>query len=257
MTDDEKINLADEVYKLKEILRKLFKRHEKSNPTTTFYTDLLKNLGSEISVPKEETVSLEKPSMVVKENPVDSLQNSKPPRKFKHDHFGVTDFHKRLVENENTSEKDKLGTEKEPSEDDQTSDGNRHGINLTNAVADSKAPEQEDVRDKDNAIGKAFKKVFKELDNSKSPSYLDLGTISVKDGELHTYTPSEFVCQLNNGYFSIYGIICKEDKKPPSICTLQEQKICFTYNSVFCLYDKITTCMYGKTELETQIIWMN
>ncbi|KKN24570.1 hypothetical protein LCGC14_0893590 [marine sediment metagenome] len=83
-------------------------------------------------------------------------------------------------------------------------------------ATDSKPPEQEDVRDKDNAIGKAFKKTFKELANSKLPSYLDLGTILVKDGELHVYTPSEFVRQCDNGYFNMYGIICKEDKKPPS-----------------------------------------
>lgn len=30
------------------------------------------------SVSKEETVSLEKPSMIVKESPVETLQNSKP-----------------------------------------------------------------------------------------------------------------------------------------------------------------------------------
>ena len=42
-----------QVYEMKEVLQKLFKRHEKSNPLTSFYTDLLKELSGE----KSESIS--------------------------------------------------------------------------------------------------------------------------------------------------------------------------------------------------------
>ena len=47
----------------------------------TRFKQMLDKLGGENSVPKLEIVSLEKPSMDVKENPVDSLQNLNPSSK--------------------------------------------------------------------------------------------------------------------------------------------------------------------------------
>ena len=41
-----------------------------------------------------------------------------------------------------------------------------------------------------------------------------------------------------------------DDSKPSNLCTLKEQKKCTTYNSIFCLSPKITTCMWGRTKLE-------
>ncbi|KKN60512.1 hypothetical protein LCGC14_0531580 [marine sediment metagenome] len=41
-----------------------------------------------------------------------------------------------------------------------------------------------------------------------------------------------------------------DTSKPLSICTLQEQKKCYSSKSILCLHDKITTCLHGKTKLE-------
>lgn len=42
------------------------------------------------------------------------------------------------------------------------------------------------------------------------------------------------------------------DEKPLSICTLKEQRECYSYKTMLCLSPKITTCMHGKTKLEKE-----
>lgn len=44
----------------------------------------------------------------------------------------------------------------------------------------------------------------------------------------------------------------KSDSKPLSICSLKEQRECYSYKTILCLSPKITTCMHGKTKLEKE-----
>lgn len=125
-----------------------------------------------------------------------------------------------------------------------------------------------------------------------SREYFDLGMIFTdENGDLFEYKPSTFITDFAKKHktFSLFGLMfpetedqpsrdcstCKHElnlpktkcdidgcdmgsrweaktEKPSSICTLIEQRECYSYKTILCLSPKITTCMYGKTELEKE-----
>ncbi|KKM22451.1 hypothetical protein LCGC14_1625180 [marine sediment metagenome] len=76
---------------------------------------------------------------------------------------------------------------------------------------------------------------------------------SEQEHSTRIFEPSNEVASIlkEELYSKKYGDYEEEkEPKPQSICTLQEQKKCYTSKSILCLNDKITTCMYSKTKLE-------
>lgn len=122
--------------------------------------------------------------------------------------------------------------------------------------------------EKDRETAELYKTLLKQLDGSKSvnpsksPSVAteklntsQMGTEEKPSNcpecgtKLHECgtNPERLLYLCNNCGYKI-----KQEEKPSSICTLKEQRECYSYKTMFCLSPKITTCMHGKTELEKE-----